>query len=291
MITLDKDECIGRIIRTKTHFGLDQVKQATEFIPAINRDWVPFHFIDVGANIGTHIVAALLGAGFREATAFEPVPELFKVLQENIKINDLGGRSALFNLALSGKRAALQIELSPHNMGDNRIIKSNRVSRHHEELWEKTTITAITLDSITKLKNGQLNFMPVPNRSAPPDQSELPGALNSDKRPLQPFTSAALDKNNTLVWIDTQGHEPDVFKGAKKLLKSKIPFVSEFWPYGITRAGFSFQGYWKYFKQRSVYRLSENPQLYTKQEALDFFNSALKIESESYSPHLDLLII
>ena len=42
-------------------------------------------------------------------------------------------------------------------------------------------------------------------------------------------------KKKTLVWIDVQGNESNVLKGASKLLKKKIPFVIEFWPYGINR--------------------------------------------------------
>jgi len=291
MITLDKDEIIGKIIRSQTHFGLDQVIRAKQFILSHNRDWIPNHFIDIGANIGTHLVAALLGAGFSEATAFEPVPELFKVLQENISINHLTQKSALFNLALSNKNTILQIELSPHNMGDNRIVKSNRLSKHNEDLWEKTPIFTATLDSITILKKQQLYFL---------SSDDLKSALQSDacymvgynqSTPVQSQLIEGLNKNNTLAWIDTQGHEPDIFKGAKKLLKSRIPLVTEFWPYGLARAGFSFNSYWKYLKNRNIYILSEQPQSFSRQDALTFFKSAVQQETESYSPHLDLLVI
>ena len=291
MITLDKDECIGRIIRSQTHFGLDQVIQAKQFISSQNRDWVPNHFIDVGANIGTHIIAALLGAGFSEATAFEPVPELFKVLQDNIRINDLNQKSALFNLALSKKKAILQVELSPHNTGDNRIVKSNRLSKHNEDLWEKTPIFTATLDSITMLKKQQLNFLSDENLKLvlQSDACYILGYNQSTSS--QSLLIEGLNKNNTLAWIDTQGHEPDIFKGAKNLFKSKIPFVTEFWPYGLTRAGFSFSTYWKYLKHRNIYILSEQPKPFSRQDALTFFKSAVHQENESYSPHLDLLVI
>lgn len=53
--------------------------------------------------------------------------------------------------------------------------------------------------------------------------------LNKKKISLNKFTKY-LKKNKTLVWIDTQGHEPYVLNGSSKLIKSNIPFVIEFTP-------------------------------------------------------------
>ena len=41
--------------------------------------------------------------------------------------------------------------------------------------------------------------------------------------------------NKTLIWIDVQGYEGKVIEGSKELIKKKIPFVIEFWPYAIKR--------------------------------------------------------
>ena len=43
-------------------------------------------------------------------------------------------------------------------------------------------------------------------------------------------------QNNDLIWIDTQGYEPVILQGAKKLIESKAPVVIEFWPYALKRA-------------------------------------------------------
>ena len=39
-----------------------------------------------------------------------------------------------------------------------------------------------------------------------------------------------LNKNNTLIFMDVEGHESNVFLGAKKTIKKKIPNVFEFYP-------------------------------------------------------------
>lgn len=40
-----------------------------------------------------------------------------------------------------------------------------------------------------------------------------------------------------LIWIDAQGHESRVIEGAAALLAAGVPVVTEFWPYGLARAG------------------------------------------------------
>jgi FkbM family methyltransferase len=44
-----------------------------------------------------------------------------------------------------------------------------------------------------------------------------------------------LNKNNSLVFMDTEGHEPDIFMGAKKTIRKKIPFVFEFGPFMLKK--------------------------------------------------------
>ena len=39
-----------------------------------------------------------------------------------------------------------------------------------------------------------------------------------------------LNKNNSLIFMDAEGHEPNIFLGAIKTIKKKIPIVFEFYP-------------------------------------------------------------
>ena len=39
-----------------------------------------------------------------------------------------------------------------------------------------------------------------------------------------------LNKNNSLIFMDAEGHESNIFLGAKKTIKKKIPIVFEFYP-------------------------------------------------------------
>lgn len=40
-----------------------------------------------------------------------------------------------------------------------------------------------------------------------------------------------------LVWMDAQGHEGHVLAGARQLIARGIPVLTEYWPYGLRRAG------------------------------------------------------
>ena len=44
-----------------------------------------------------------------------------------------------------------------------------------------------------------------------------------------------LNKNNSLVFMDAQGHEAEIFMGAKKTIRKKIPFVFEFAPFWLNK--------------------------------------------------------
>ena len=46
---------------------------------------------------------------------------------------------------------------------------------------------------------------------------------------LDNFTSK-INKKNSIILIDAQGHEPEVFLGAKKTLKKKVPLIFELMP-------------------------------------------------------------
>lgn len=55
------------------------------------------------------------------------------------------------------------------------------------------------------------------------------------------FASEAVLRNErvSLVWLDVQGHEGHFFLGARRLLSSGIPVVTELWPYAVLRSGMS----------------------------------------------------
>jgi len=51
---------------------------------------------------------------------------------------------------------------------------------------------------------------------------------------LDNFTSK-VNKNNSLIFMDAQGHEPEIFLGGRKTLKKKIPIIFELMPSLISK--------------------------------------------------------
>ena len=78
-------------------------------------------FVDVGANIGTSTVDALLEFGFGRAVCFEPGRDNFRLLQLNLALNDLEDRARTYRTALSDSDGRAQLQLSSSNSGDHRI--------------------------------------------------------------------------------------------------------------------------------------------------------------------------
>lgn len=157
--------------------------------------------LNVGANIGMTCIALLKNGAFERAIALEPFPPSFRLLEQNIRQNGMSGRIQAFPLALSSSRMELEFEINPYNSGDNRVRTTTSTGFYREERREIIKVPADTLDHL-----------------AYESQPSLFGRV-------------------ALIWVDIQGHEGHFFDGGRNFIRSGIPVVSEFWPYGISRSG------------------------------------------------------
>ncbi len=165
--------------------------------------------IDVGANIGMICIAMLRRGHFSRALAFEPGPENFAFLERNIHQNGMADRIHAFQCALSDSSGEVEIELSESNYGDHRVrsVDVQAPALMDEEGRAVVRVPARTLD----------------------ETLASPGLV---------------DRNRIgLVWVDTQGHEGQFFRGARATIGLGMPVLSEFWPYGILRSGLGRDGY------------------------------------------------
>ncbi len=80
--------------------------------------------VDVGANLGyfSVLAAALVGESGR-VMAFEPDPANFRLLQENIALNEYGDRVTTLQAGLAEEPGAGHLYLSEDNLGDHRIFR------------------------------------------------------------------------------------------------------------------------------------------------------------------------
>lgn len=153
-------------------------------------------FLEVGANFGVYALPAVARHGFGHAIAYEPDPAAYELLQRNIERNGLGLRVAAVNAALSAAPGELTLQLGTHNAGDNRIIDDSNGGSNGETLGRTNGANTVTVPATTF------------------DDEVAAGNI-----PLEDLA---------LVWLDVQGHELEVLKGARSLLSAGVPLVVEF---------------------------------------------------------------
>ena len=106
----------------------------------INESWVSKNYtprgfgikkeytiIDIGAHIGSFTVYAAKNAKNGIVYSYEPYPENFKLLEENVKINNLENVK-IFNLGILGKRKKVKLYQDEANDAGHSIYNKTRNS-------------------------------------------------------------------------------------------------------------------------------------------------------------------
>jgi FkbM family methyltransferase len=158
--------------------------------------------LEIGANLGSTTVLALAETGFGSAICFEPLPANRALLEQNLELNGLADRATVLELVVSDAAGEVEFEISAQNSGDGRVRTGNGAGPEAfgESARQTVTVPATTLDAL--VERGQLRLEGV-----------------------------------ALAWLDVQGHEAHVLRGARALLDSSIPVVVELWPYALQRSG------------------------------------------------------
>ncbi len=206
--------------------------------------------VNVGANIGGISIPALTRKFFKEAILIEPEQLNFRILMVNIYLNELEKRVTAHNIALTDK-----------NNSQCRLVLNN-VRNFGDHRIANGPIESDTLNekSISVVKGETLDKI-APN----------------------------LKRENSLIFMDAQGHEGFILRGAKQNIKKKIPIVLEFTPRWIKE-----NGSYDYFKlllcYSVVYDLSE-----IKPTPVEFNEVILKNLFEKYiqseNLYTDLLFV
>lgn len=158
-------------------------------------------FLDIGANIGTSVVEAMVSLGCSGGWALEPHPGNFKLLRHNLLENGLDGKVEALEMAISETDGAATLEVAKVNMGDHRVRVGDA--------------------SGGRMAEGERETIEVPMRSL--DSLVGDGTISLG--------------DVALAWVDTQGHEAQVLAGASCLTQARVPVYAEYWPYALERAG------------------------------------------------------
>ena len=81
-------------------------------------------FIDVGSNIGTETVYAMLSGFFTGGVAIEPEPHNFSLLQENVSANDLQGKIRTLQCAVGAAAGKGHLLRTKWNYGGHALAET-----------------------------------------------------------------------------------------------------------------------------------------------------------------------
>ena len=198
------DEAVGLGIFAHGSHEREQLEAVSAVLAGWRGDPKPLEdkrFIDIGANIGTSVVEAMVSLRCSGGWALEPHPGNFKLLRHNLLENDLDGRVEALEVAASDEDGTATLEVARVNMGDHRIrIAGSSGGRMAEGERETIEVPMRSLDSL--VADGVISLAEV-----------------------------------GLAWVDTQGHEGQVLAGARCLVEARVPVYIEYWPYALARAG------------------------------------------------------
>ncbi len=198
-----RDQVIGRRLFVYPWVPEQDIRDAftvLHSIPAIADVLTRPVIVEIGANIGNHTVDLVRHYGFESIVAIEPAPENLELLRQNILVNGVDHQATVLPVGLSDHEGVMQLELSGQNSGDHRIRVVEPGTAGEEAGRQTVDVAVTTFDALV-------------------DRGDVD-----------------LDATG-LIWMDTQGHEAHILRGAKRLLGSPIPIVTEYWPYALRRAG------------------------------------------------------
>lgn len=152
MLVDTTDEEIGRVVYIRGDYeraymgtAIDLLRRETGFDPASRT------MIDVGANIGTTTIDALLHFGFARTISFEPDARNVRLLRMNLLLNDLQDRSTVHAAAVSDRDGELHLQQQDGNFGDSRVSVDGTTGGHTVPCLRLDTLVAdgsIDLDSL-----------------------------------------------------------------------------------------------------------------------------------------------
>lgn len=184
---------VSRQIKEMGYWELPETLTFARLLSMFASKYPKFKFANIGANIGWYTILAGKFTSHVVIDAFEPTPETFSYLKHNIRINQLEKRINPINLALSDSKGECDFFLNSDNPGNNAIV-AYEYNKEMGAEFTKITIQTETMDNYYMSK----------------DKSEWPN----------------------MILIDTEGHEQQVFDGAKQLFENGFRplIVAEFCP-------------------------------------------------------------
>lgn len=124
-LTFSPHETIGRDLFRKGHYQRELANRVLELIGTPPGKTL----LEIGANIGTHSVYLMLSGKFDRAICIEPDPRNFKLLKQNLELNDLSSAVSAFQYAAGDREGSIDLYFGDENFGASTVIKPTETSR------------------------------------------------------------------------------------------------------------------------------------------------------------------
>jgi FkbM family methyltransferase len=247
------DRSIGRELFALRQFDEQVMERAMEVVgrhlgAPPGRPLAGKVFVDVGANIGTATIPALLRYGAAGAIAFEPDERCFRLLRHNVIENDLGndlaGRVTTVRAAVWDEPGTASFEIVDSNWGDSRVRSASPSGSPPAPAGLAGASQEPPAPGAPGLQPGTAHS---PRKASGQGSLGPLGSFGEEQRATTEVPLVTLDgflaergigaERIGLLWVDVQGAEFHVLNGARSLLEAGVPVVMEFWPYGLRRLG------------------------------------------------------
>ena len=131
---------VARIIRK----GRFYERKFLEYISQLQLEGV---YIDVGANIGNHSIYFGLFSNADKVIGFEPHPQIFRLLQKNIRANDLEERVQPYNVALGEEEGTCSLATVPSDeIGGSKVVEGDELDQWTLDRFADEEISLVKID-------------------------------------------------------------------------------------------------------------------------------------------------
>lgn len=195
------DEEIGPVVFSTGGYERDYMAAALGALTErTGRSVAGTTFVDVGANIGTSTIDALVHFGFGRAACFEPESHNHRLLRMNVLLNGLEDRVTTYLVALSDADGDATLRRAARNLGDHVVQVPGTETAETDH--DTTTVPVRCRRFDTLVEDGELDLDTI-----------------------------------GLVWVDTQGHDAFVLAGATTATEAGVPMVVEYAPRHLLATG------------------------------------------------------
>tara|TARA_B100000519_G_scaffold203280_1_gene225306 strand:+ start:4177 stop:5013 length:837 start_codon:yes stop_codon:yes gene_type:complete len=158
---------------------------------------------DIGGHVG--IFAKAFTERFEHTIVFEPLPEHVECIEANLKDVD-ENKYEIHHVALGDSNKRAKVYYADKNTGQSRILEDGIIYSYANHIKEDITEDDLEKGELIETKVMKLDDYIEMNDS-------LHKLLYEDNKKL------------SLMKIDVEGHEPNVLRGAKKIIEHAKPII------------------------------------------------------------------